>query len=322
MSPDSSENPHARFHVALPQLLGEGESAEVVLRYADRAEELGFAGLWSLDSVPGSATSRVPLLDGLHLLTTAATATRSIRLGIAVIVLPARNPVQLAKELATVDRLSGGRLTLAIGIGRKEPTAAALGLPTGHRAQRLEEGVEVLRALWADGEATYEGELYRFKDLRLEPKPLQRGGPPIWFGAGGPPALRRAARIGDGWLAAGSSETALFANNRNVVMDALLEFGRDPAEFAFGKRVYVAVEDSEQAARERLTPILDGMYDAPGLTERVAVCGPAEACATQLRELVAAGARELLLHPMYDYLDQLEELARVVTLVDGELPSR
>ena len=82
--------------------------------------------------------------------------------------------------------------------------------------------------------------------------------------------------------------------------------------------MYVAVEDTEQRARERLTPILDGMYDAPGLTKRVAVCGPPEACAAQLRELTAAGARELLLNPMYDYLDQLEALATVAALVrDG-----
>src|SRR3954447_14823780 len=108
-----------RVSVGLPQLL-HGDEVGVVRRYAVRAEELGFAGLWSLDSVPGSATSRVPLLDGLHLLTNAAGATTSIRLGIAVIVLPARNPAQLAKELATIDRLSGGRLTVAVGIGRKE----------------------------------------------------------------------------------------------------------------------------------------------------------------------------------------------------------
>src|SRR3954452_3232003 len=150
-----------RVSIALPQPLGD-ESPDIVVRYAERAEELGFAGLWSLDSVPGSATSRVPLLDGLHLLTTAATATESIRLGIAVIVLPARNPAQLAKGLATIDRLSGGRLTVAVGIGRREPTAPGLGLPTGHRAHRLEEGVEVLRTLWADGPASYHGEIYDF----------------------------------------------------------------------------------------------------------------------------------------------------------------
>jgi probable F420-dependent oxidoreductase len=311
MSADLSEPDRLHISVALPQLL-RNEAPGVVLRYARRAEELGFAGLWSLDSVPGSATSRVPLLDGLHLLTTVAAATDTIGLGIAAIVLPARNPAQLAKELATVDRLSRGRLTVAVGIGRKEPTAAGLGLPTGHRARRLEEGVDVLRALWADGAATYEGELYSFAGLTLEPKPLQRPGPPLWFGAGSPPALRRAARIGDGWLAAGSSPTENFADNLAIVTDALREFSRDPDAFAVGKRIYMAVEETEARARERLTPVLDGMYDSPGLTDRVAVCGPPEACAEQLRELVAAGARELLLHPMYDYLEQLERLAEVV----------
>jgi probable F420-dependent oxidoreductase len=301
----------------LPQLLPD-EAPDVVRRYAVRAEELGFAGLWSLDSVPGSATSRVPLLDGLHLLTSAAAVTATIRLGIAVIVLPARNPAQLAKELATIDRLSGGRLTVALGIGRKEPTAAGLGLPTGHRARRLEEGVEVLRALWADDEATHDGENYNFAGLLVEPKPVQRPGPPLWFGAGSPPALRRAARIGDGWLAAGSSPSASFADQLRIVVEALHEFGRDPDSFPVGKRVYIAVEETEQRARERLTGVLDGMYDAPGLTERVAVCGSVEACAAQLQDLVGAGARELLLHPMYDYLEQLEELAAVAALVaDG-----
>lgn len=317
MSADVSKRGSPRISVALPQLV-QDDVPDVVPRYAKRAEELGFAGLWSLDSVPGSATSRVPLLDGLHLLTAAAAATAATRLGIASIVLPARNPAQLARELATIDLVSGGRLTVAVGVGRREPTAAGLGLPTGHRGRRLEEGVQVLRALWADGAATYEGEIYSFADLTLEPKPVQRPGPPLWFGAGSPPALRRAARIGDGWLAAGSSPAAAFADSLRVLVDALVEFRRDPDAFAIGKRVYIAVEDSEQRARERLTPILDGMYDAPGLTERVALCGPAEACAAELRELVTAGAHELLLHPMYDHLDQLERLADVAALVsDG-----
>ena len=100
-----------------------------------------------------------------------------------------------------------------------------------------------------------------------------------------------------------------------VLVDALRETGREPDAFPIGKRVYIAVEDTEQRGRDRLTPILDGMYDVPGLTERVAVCGPAEACAEQLRGLVAAGAGVLLLNPMYDYLDQLEALATVAALV-------
>jgi probable F420-dependent oxidoreductase len=306
-----------RISVGVPQLLYD-QAPELVRRYAVRAEELGFAGLWSLDSVPGSATSRVPLLEGLHVLTTAAAVTGAIGIGIAVIVLPARHPAVLARELATVDRLSGGRLTVGVGVGRRESTAAGLGLPTGHRARRLEEGVEVLRALWAEGQAAYDGEFYRFAGVTLEPKPLQRPGPPLWFGAGSPPALRRAARIGDGWLGAGSSSSAAFPDQMGILVEALREAGRDPDAFPIGKRVYIAVEDTEQRARDRLTPILDGMYDAPGLTERVAVCGPPDACAEQLGSLVAAGARELLLHPMYGYLEQLEALAAVAALVrDG-----
>jgi probable F420-dependent oxidoreductase len=303
-----------RISVGLPQLLYE-ETPDVVGRYAARAEELGFARLWTLYAVPGAATARVPLLDGLHAVTTAAAVTSTIGVGVAVIVLPARNAPVLARELATIDRLSGGRLTVGVGVGRKEPTAAGLGLPTGHRARRLEEGVAVLRVLWADGAAAYDGEYYRFAGVTLEPKPLQRPGPPVWFGAGTPPALRRAARLADGWLGAGSSPTSAFPEQRALLAEALREEGRDPETFPTGKRVYLAVEDTEQRARGRLTPILDGMYDVPGLTERVAVCGPAEACAEQLRGLVAAGAGELLLNPMYDYLDQLEALATVAALV-------
>jgi probable F420-dependent oxidoreductase len=303
-----------RIAVGLPQLLFE-EPPDVVRRYAVRAEELGFAGLWCLDSVPGSATSRVPLLDGLPLLTTAAAVTGEIGLGIAVIVLPARNPVQLARELATIDRLSGGRLIVGVGVGRSEPSAAGLGLPAGRRARRLREGVEVLRTLWAGDEASYDGEFFRFTGMTLEPKPVQRPGPPIWFGAGTPPALKRAARIGDGWLGAGSSASAAFPEQRRILVDALRDAGRDPDAFPIGKRVYIAVEDTEQRARDRLTPIIDGMYSAPGLTARVAVCGPPEACAEQLSDLVAAGARELVLNSMYDHLEQLEALVTVAGLV-------
>src|SRR4051812_4514262 len=128
-----------RISVGLPQLL-HGNEVDVVRRYAVRAEELGFAGMWSLDAVPGSATARVPLLDGLHVLTTAAAVTGAIGLGIAVIVLPARNPAQLARELATIDRLSGGRLIGGVGGGRREPRAARRGVAAGRRARRPREG--------------------------------------------------------------------------------------------------------------------------------------------------------------------------------------
>jgi alkanesulfonate monooxygenase SsuD/methylene tetrahydromethanopterin reductase-like flavin-dependent oxidoreductase (luciferase family) len=101
--------------------------------------------------------------------------------------------------------------------------------------------------------------------------------------------------MGDGWLGARSSASAAFPDQVQILTDALRGAGRDSVAFPIGKRVYIAVEDTEQRARARPTPVLDGMYNAPGLTERVAICGPPEACAAHLREATAAGARDVQL---------------------------
>jgi probable F420-dependent oxidoreductase len=302
-----------QISVGLPQYLP-GEDPGVLARYAARAEELGFAGLWTVDSVPGAATARAPALDGLHALTAAAAVTEAIRLGIAVIVLPTRNPALLARELATIDRLSGGRLTVGVGIGREDPAVAALGLPQDRRALRLREGLEVMRALWSRDDVSFDGEVYRFDGVTIEPKPVQQP-LPVWFGAGAPPALRRAARLGDGWMGAGSSSSAAFGEKVQVLGEALAEHGRDPATFAIAKRVYIGIEDTEGTALERMAPRLDDFYGAPGMTERVAIYGPSDACAAQLRELAAAGAQELLLNPIHDYLGQLERFGEVGALL-------
>src|SRR6478672_2920493 len=178
-----------RFSVGLPQSFDGGDPRPVGI-YAARAETLGFSGLWTLDSAVGGPTSRTPLLDGLQVLAYAAAVTRDVRLGIAVIVMNRRQPVLLAKEIASLDRLSGGRLTVGVGLGAPaDEHVAALGFPADRTVRRLVEGGEVLR----------------FSRARLEPRPIQRPGPPVWFGAGREPALRRAARLGDGWIGAGSS---------------------------------------------------------------------------------------------------------------------
>jgi probable F420-dependent oxidoreductase len=306
--------PAPRISVGLPQYVPE-ESAPVVARYAALAEELGFAGLWTVDAVPGAGTSRAPALDGLHLLTAAGAVTREIGLGVSVIVLPARNPARLAGELATIDQLSSGRLTVGVGIGRDDPVAESLGLSADRRVLRFREGLAIMRAVWAGDDVSFGGDLYRFSDVSIEPKPVQRPGPPVWFGAGTPPALRRAARLGDGWMGAGPSSSAAFADQVRTLEDALGEEDRDPDSFPIAKRVFVAVEATEARARDRLAARLDGFYGAPGLTERVAICGPPAACAEALAGLVQAGAHELVLNPLYDHLRQLEALTEVTALV-------
>jgi probable F420-dependent oxidoreductase len=295
-----------RFSVSLPQA---DVGPDDVVRYARRAEELGFHGLWVLDSTVGGATTHTKTFEGLHLLTFTAAHTSSARLGIAVLVQSRRNPVLLAKELATVDHLCGGRLIAGIGLGNDTPAIEGLGFQIDRRVRRLTESIAILRALWQNESASFDGELFKFDDLRVEPKPVQPGGVPIWIGANAEPAVRRAARIGDAFIGSGSSPLESFPDRVRVLRDELESQDRDPASFPVAKRVYLAIGDD---AQERLTPVLDGMYGMDGLTARSAVCGTADEVADKLHRLVDAGADELLQNPLYDHDEHLEELAEIV----------
>jgi probable F420-dependent oxidoreductase len=300
-----------RFSVPLPQSTGDD-----VASYAHRAEELGFDGVWTLDSAVAGRTAHNPMLDGLHLLSFVAALTTRLTLGMAVIVLPRRNAALLAKELATVDQLSGGRLIAGVGLGVSDGSEAALGFPADRHVRRMIETVEAMRAFWSQEEASFEGELLQFSGVQVQPKPAQDR-LPIWFGGAHPNAIRRAARLADGWIGAGSQATSAVLEQIALLREELERRGREPSAFPIAKRVYIAVEDDEQTARDKLTPILDGMYGAPGLTDRVANCGTAEQVAEGLRPLLDAGAGELLLHPLYEQHEQLEAAAEVRRLLSG-----
>lgn len=301
-----------RFSIGLPKAID-----APLAQFARRAEELGFWSAWTVDHAVGEAHAEDPTLDALHTMTHVAAVTNRLRVGVAVLILPRRNPAQLARDLATMDVLSCGRVTLGVGLGGKDPGAAAFGFSTDMRAAQLEEGIGVLRALWTQEKASYKGSLYNFQDACLQPKPVQRPHPPIWIGARTPVALERAARIGDGWIAAGSSSIEEFANQSRVLRAALIAAGRDPAVFPIAKRVYIAVEKDAHRAVDRIAPALDFIYRMPGMAERVAVCGTPRQCADRLRQLMELGACELVLNPVYDEQAQLEKLARVVDLLRG-----
>jgi probable F420-dependent oxidoreductase len=302
-----------RLAVALPQNLSDS-GPDPLTAYARRAEELGFDGLWALDSGVGGPTARVPYLDPLPALAYAAAATSRIPLGVAVIVASRRNPVQLAKDAASLAVLSGDRFVLGLGVGNDPPAASALGFTVDHRGARLAEAVQLMRALWAPGTATYDSAHHHLADVPMEPSP-PAGTVPVWLAGGVPAAIDRAARLGDGWIGAGSAPLGAFADQCAAVLRALEEHGRDREAFPRSRRVYVAVEDTREEGVRRLTPVLDGMYAAPGMTERSGVCGPPDVVAEALDELVAAGATELLLNPLYDLPQQLERLVEVRELM-------
>lgn len=306
-----------RFSVGLPQVLG-GSDPSLLVEFAARAEDLGFSGLWTIDNAAGGPTATRPVLDAIHALTYVAAATRRIKLGTAVVVLPRRNPALLAKELATLDQLSKGRLIVGVGRGRDDESVAALGFPTDRPFGRESESVSVLRALWRTPSSAHDGKIWSFGAVDVQPKPWQPGGPPIWFGAAGPKTLDRVAQIADGWIGAGASTFEDFANQSALLESALLAHDRDVAAFPRAKRVYIGVGDDPDRARRDLAESLDGLYGAPGLAARTGVCGTVGECAERLQELAELGAGEAILTPVHDHLEQLELLARVADRVNTE----
>lgn len=295
-----------RFGIGIPQLgAGERYDTDGLHRFLARAEELSFASAWVLEQPIGAA----PVLEPLALLAHAAALTTTIRLGTAVILTPLRIPVELAKSLATVDQLSGGRLIAGLALGGWRDLYPAFGLSAEKRARRFEEAVTLIGRLWTEDAVTVDGEFWRMTDARVEPKPLQRPRPPLWFGGNLAPAVERAARMADGWIGAGSATTAAFAEAHLVLQGALAAAGRDPASFDVAKRVYIAVDDDPDRALSRLREWFDVFYRNPDLAERVAVWGSADACIEGLSQVVRAGARTLVLNPVFEQLEQVEALA-------------
>jgi probable F420-dependent oxidoreductase len=247
----------------------------------------------------------------MSLLTYAAALTSRLRLGTSVMLTVLRNPVQLAKLVSSLDQLSQGRLTVGIGIGGHVPESV-FGLPSGQRVRRFVEGIQVMKALWTQPRAQVSGTFWQFQDVAMEPKPVQKPHPPIWFGARQAPALQRAVRHGDGWMGAGSSSTADFIEQYGLLQRFLDEAQRDPATFAVSKRVYLAVDNDRSRAERRLREWFSMRYRSADMGAQCGIWGSTAECTEKLAEIVRAGAQHLLLNPMFDDLEHLELLAQEI----------
>lgn len=296
-----------RFGVGVPQMsLGHAVGPELIREFVTRAERDGYDSLWVMDT--GAHIDRaVAELAAMPLLTYTASLTSRIRLGTSVLLTGLRDPVWLAQELTTLDHLTAGRLIVGVGLGSPE-RAELLGIAREESPGRFEESLEVLRALWAPGTATFTGKYWRFSDLALEPKPVQRPHPPLWFGARAPRALHRAVTHGSGWMGAGASSSDDFVTQKAHVDRYLEAEDRDPTEFVISKRVYIAVDDDLRRIEAKVRAFFAGVYGNPDLGSRCALFGPPEKCAEGLAGLRSAGADMLVLNPMFDYHEQLDAL--------------
>ena len=231
---------------------GAWATPENLAHFAARAERAGYASLWSFQRllVPeGSGMDEVyrSVLDPLTALAYAAAGTSRIRLGVAVINLPFVSPAYLAKQAATVDVLSGGRLDLGLGIGWMPQEFAATGASMARRGARTAEYVAVLRTLWAGGVSEFAGQFYEIPRGTVAPVPVQAGGPPILLGGLARPALERAGRIADGWVTSSRTDLGRIAEGAGIVREAAAAAGRDPDEIRIVCRGVVRAGAEEPA---------------------------------------------------------------------------
>jgi probable F420-dependent oxidoreductase len=296
------------FGVALPHRSPEAIDMAAVRHVAQRAEVLGFQDLW----VTENSLDHVFCFDPIVVLTYAAAVTSKIRLGASVVVLQIHSPLMVAHQWACLDYASNGRAILGVGIGR-EHHYRQFEVPQEGRVSRFREELDVIRALWTEEKVTYQGRFYHLADETMAPKPVQKP-LPIWMGVGHPDAVRRAARLADGWMGSGGSRIADFAASVPILKEALEKAGRDPARFPISKRVFMAVDERPEAARAELLRWFTEVYRNPPGVDICGIHGTPEQVRERLEEMVAMGANHLLLNPVSRYAEQLEALAEVVGL--------
>ncbi len=297
-----------RFAVSIPQRVQDGAFDPTGLRdYLIRAESLGFESAWTQEAVLSTA----PTLAPLELMTFAAAYTERLRLGCAVFVSPLHNPVHLAKGISTLDQLSRGRIEVGIAIGGKGRMFSAFEVDPASLVARFLEGLQLMKACWTEQSITFSGRFWQLDGAAMEPKPLQKPYPPLWIGGNHPAAVRRALRYGDGFFGAGSSTTAQFAQQVQVLRAAQAELKQNNTNFHVAKRVYIAIDDNTTRAHERVEGELKRIYGASGLS-KIAVYGPPSSCIAGLREVADAGAELIQLHLLFDDTRQMERLATEV----------
>jgi probable F420-dependent oxidoreductase len=247
-----------RIGVGAP-ISGSWATPENLVRVAVEAEELGYASLWTLQRLLVAVDQDLPpvyrsVLDPVTALAFAAARTSRIRLGTAVINLPFVPPAYLAKQAATLDVLSGGRLDLGLGVGWSPAEFAASGAPTARRGPRTVEYLQVLRTLWTDEISGFEGEFYTVPPSRMLPKPVQQAGPPVLLGGGVPAALHRAGRVADGWISSSGADLSRLADDIALVRRGAEDAGKDPSAVRVIVRGVVRVDGPPHR-------LLSGPYD-------------------------------------------------------------
>ncbi|MFQ5829498.1 MAG: LLM class flavin-dependent oxidoreductase [Candidatus Methylomirabilia bacterium] len=265
---------------------------------AKRIETLGFDSIWCGDHV----SFYNPLYESLTLLAAYSGVTQRVKLGTAVFLLALRHPATVAKVTSTLDVLSGGRLVFGVGLGGEYPKEfEACGVPHNERGARVNEGIEVVRALWTQAPASFSGRFTKFDGVSIDPKPVQPGGPPIWIGGRSDAALQRAGRLGNGWVSYVVTPER-YAQSLEKIRAAAHAAGRDLSSFDTAHLTFITVGKDHDRARATWVGRLSKRYnqDFGPLAEKYGFIGSPSRCIEQIERFVEAGCRHFLLNAICD----------------------
>ncbi len=302
---------HTPCGIELPQVFFDGPvDMEHIRNFAVAAETLGYDSLWLQERIIGDFV----MLEPVTLLSYVAAITTKLKLGTSVILLPLRNPIQLAKAYSSLDAMSGGRAVIGVGLGGGHLGSheEVFGYTREGRVTRFAEAVQIMKLLWTEPRASFSGRYWTFKDIAMEPKPVQKPHLPIIFGGHHENALKRAVKHADGWMGAGSSSSGSFVRESARIRQFLDEAKRDPATFHFAKRVYLAVDNDEARAERRIREWFGKRYKNSEIGPKVSVWGSAAKCTEKIQHIVKAGAQQIVFNPMFDETEHLEICSREI----------
>jgi probable F420-dependent oxidoreductase len=277
-------------------LLGGLQNARALGALAAEAEALGFDSLWAGDHIAFPA----PILDPLQVLACFASHTQRVRLGTCVYLLPLRHPTIVAKMVSSLDVIAGGRLIFGVGVGGEFPAEfQASGVPVNERGARADEALTVLRRLWSGDAAEHVGRFFRIGAVRLQPLPVQPGGPPIWIGGRSDAALRRTARYGTGYVGYLLSPEG-FRERMARIRAWAVERGRSGETITGALMTFAAVDDDRAAAVQRAGAILGAMYgrNMDNAAARYCIAGDPDHCRSAVQRFADAGVEHLILTPL------------------------
>ena len=286
------------------------EGPEYLWRFVDICESTEIDSAWFSERL----SSPIPVPEPMTTMAAIAARTRRLKFGPSVLIAPFRSPVVMAREIAMIDYLSGGRMLPSVGVGvEQDREFRAAGVPFKERARRTDEAIEVMRACWTGQEVTFRGQFWDLEKIVVQPAPVQRP-MPLWIGGNSEAAMRRAGRLGDGWIPSfitpdqfrvGVEKTQAFA----------AEAGREVPVDHFGVLFYFCLDADAATARATASPFIPrNRIDDASLAACTAF-GPAEVVRERLEEYVKGGASKFILRPMCPpemALSQIERLAAEV----------